>query len=101
MKHRGATASFVAAAGLFGGALLFASDVLGMLSFGVAGFGVALLAPAAKALLLSGDNYELERRLQTLEARLRLTETELDAANGELARLRDERDFDRQLSRGN
>jgi hypothetical protein len=41
-----------------------------------------------------------EKRLSELEARLSLTEGELDAANVQIQRLRMERDFDRELEAG-
>ena len=42
----------------------------------------------------------VEQRLGAIEARLSLTEGELDAANLQIQRLRVERDFDRELQSG-
>ena len=101
MKYRGAAAWLLASAGLFGWALAAGSDALGMVSFGAAGVGLALLAPAAKRFFRNtGQDSELEARVHALENRLRITEAELESASSEVIRLREERDFDRKLLAG-
>ena len=48
----------------------------------------------------AGHSSEIEMRFREIEARLGLTEAELDAASAQPQRLRAERDFDRELRAG-
>ena len=99
MSIRPGTVSLVTASGSMIAAFAVGSDAIGMAAMALGGIGAAMYFPAAQRWLSGGRaSSEMEDRLSEMEKRLRLTEAELEAATSQVARLTEERDFDRQLS---
>jgi hypothetical protein len=100
MKPAGKIALGLGSLTLLLGAATLGTDALEKVVFGLGAVGVAVAIPGVRRWFTSGgEKTEAEVRLEAAEARLLLTQEQLDYTSSEAARLREELEFDRQLTR--
>ncbi|MGH7467820.1 MAG: hypothetical protein ACRENP_07490 [Longimicrobiales bacterium] len=96
MKHQAPAVCFLMSGALFAWGTAAGNEILGTLSIVAAGLGLTLLLPSVRRWHIRSDS-GVRERLEQIENRLELTESELDSAAEQLAHLKNERDFEKAL----